>query len=75
MKKALVTGGAGFLGSTIVKKLLEDGAAVRILALPKEPLDNVKGLDVEVVLGNVMSPDDAKRAVEGVDTVFHAAAI
>ena len=59
MKKALVTGGAGFLGSTIVKELLEKGAAVRILALPNEPLDNVKGLDVEVVFGNVLSPDDA----------------
>ena len=75
MKKALVTGGAGFLGSTIVKELLQEGVVVRILALPGEPLDNIKGLDVEVVQGNVMSPDDATRAVEGVDTVFHAAAI
>lgn len=75
MKKALVTGGAGFLGSTIVKELLGKGVAVRILALPNEPRTNIEGLDVEVVHGNVMSVEDCKRAVEGCDTVFHAAAI
>lgn len=75
MKRALVTGGAGFLGGHIVRQLLDDGVAVRVLVLPSEPLDNLKGLDVEVLQGNVLSPDDARRAVDGVDTVFHAAAI
>lgn len=75
MKKALVTGGAGFLGSTVVKELLGKGVAVRVLALPNEPRSNIEGLDVEVMHGNVLSVDDAKRAVEGCDTVFHAAAI
>lgn len=75
MQKALVTGGAGFLGSHIVRQLCGEGVAVRVLALPSEPLDNLKDLDVEVVHGNVLSPSDAARAVAGVDTVFHAAAV
>ncbi len=75
MKKALVTGGCGFLGSSIVKELLARGVDVRVLALPKEPSDNLAGLDVEIVQGNVLDVADCKRAVEGVDTVFHAAAI
>lgn len=75
MKKALVTGGAGFLGSAMVKQLLEAGAAVRVLALPGEPLDNLKGLDVEVRQGNVLSTDDTQNAAAGCDTVFHVAAI
>ena len=76
MDKVLVTGGCGFLGSTIVKSLLGRGARnVRILALPDETTTNVDGLDVEIVRGNVLSLDDCKKAVDGIDTVFHTAAI
>jgi dihydroflavonol-4-reductase len=75
MKKALVTGGAGFLGSAMVRQLLDEGVAVRVLALPSEPLDNLKGLDVELQHGNVLSPEDMEKAVAGCDTVFHVAAI
>lgn len=75
MKKALVTGGCGFLGSSIVRHLLERDVNVRILALPGEPSDNVDGLDVEIIEGNVLDLDDCKKSVKGVDTVFHAAAI
>jgi dihydroflavonol-4-reductase len=77
MKNVLVTGGAGFLGSSIVKELLtrNPAARVRVLALPSEPLANLDGLDVEIVKGNVLSADDVKRAVAGCDTVFHVAAI
>lgn len=75
MKRALVTGGCGFLGSSIVKALLARGVSVRVLALPNEPTENVKGLDVEILRGDILSSDDAKRAVAGMDTAFHAAAI
>lgn len=75
MNQVLVTGGAGFLGSSIVKILLERGVKVRILALPSEPRTNIEGLDVEIVNGNVLSVDDVTKAVAGCDTVFHVAAI
>lgn len=75
MKTALVTGGCGFLGSSIVRRLLDRGVRVRVLALPKEPDDNVQGLDVEIVRGNVLEQSTCRNAVDGVDVVFHAAAI
>ncbi len=75
MKKALVTGGCGFVGSSIVRQLLDRGVEVRVMALPSEPTDNVDGFDVEVQRGNVLDIDACKRVVDGVDTVFHAAAI
>jgi dihydroflavonol-4-reductase len=75
VKAALVTGGCGFLGSWIVRQLLDEGVKVRVLALPGESRDNIDGLDVEVIEGDILSVDDAKRSVDGMDTVFHAAAI
>ncbi len=71
----MVTGGCGFLGSAIVRALLERGAQVRVLALPGEATDNVEGLEVEIVRGDVRDPEACRRAVKDMDTVFHAAAI
>lgn len=75
MKKALVTGGCGFLGRWITKLLLDEGVSVRVLAAGGESRDNVAGLGIEVVEGDVRNIGDVTRAVAGVDTVFHAAAI
>jgi dihydroflavonol-4-reductase len=75
MQRALVTGGCGFLGSAIVRHLAEERVAVRVLAMRGEPRDNVEGIDVEVVEGDVTSVADCEAAVRGCDTVFHAAAI
>ena len=76
MATALVTGGAGFLGSSVVRELLgTDEAAVRVLALPDEPLDNLDGLDVEIVRGDVTDPATALSSTDGVETLYHCAAI
>jgi dihydroflavonol-4-reductase len=48
---------------------------MRVFAVPGESRDNLAGLDLEVVEGDVRSRNDVERAVRGVDTVFHAAAI
>lgn len=76
MKRALVTGGCGFLGSWIVRHLVDEGVSVRVLAVEGEPRDNLAGVPgVEIVTGDVTRVADCKRAVDGMDTVFHAAAI
>ncbi|MCH9688628.1 MAG: SDR family NAD(P)-dependent oxidoreductase [Deltaproteobacteria bacterium] len=75
MKHALVTGAPGFLGAHIVRTLVEQGVRVRAWGRPGEPRDNLAGLEVEVIEGDVRDPDFAREAVDGVDTVFHAAAV
>jgi dihydroflavonol-4-reductase len=73
--KTLVTGGAGFIGSNVVKHLLNRNEEVRVLHLPNEKLDNLKGLKVELVAGNVLNKSDIQKAIQGCDKVYHLAAI
>ena len=75
MKKALVTGAAGFIGSNVVRELLAENVEVRALIVPGENLRNLQGLDVEKVEGNVLEPESLPRALQGCDTLFHLAAI
>jgi len=75
MKKALVTGAAGFIGSNVVRELMNEGVHVRALILPGEDLQNLEGLDIEHVVGNVLDPDSLRKAIKGCDTLFHLAAI
>ncbi len=74
----LVTGGAGFIGSHIVTALLERGNRVRVLDnLCTGHRQNVaiqKG-DVEFIEGDLVNPRDVERALEGVEVVFHEAAL
>jgi nucleoside-diphosphate-sugar epimerase len=74
----LVTGGAGFIGSNLVRSLAADGHAVRVLddlsTGRKENLEGVEG-QVEVVLGDVRDRPLVRRAVDGVEVVFHLAAL
>ncbi len=75
----LVTGGNGHLGSTLVRMLSAAGGRVRagVLSAATEPgvavLAKLPG--VEIVEANVLDPDAMARAMAGVDTVFHTAAI
>ena len=77
MNKALVTGGAGFIGSNIVEKLVDQGVRVVVLDSlylgDESNLSEVKG-EIEFVEGSVMDVDTVKEAVEDCDTVFHLAA-
>lgn len=66
----LVTGGAGFLGSSIVAALLRDGQRVRTLDLTASA-----HAGVESVVGDLCQREVLARACEGVDTVFHSAAL
>ena len=72
----LVTGGAGVIGSRLVRGLVEAGNSVRVLTLPGDPLvSRLDGLGVEVVYGNVADAESLAGVCDGVDTVFHLAAI
>ena len=75
---ALVTGGAGFIGSHIASALLASGARVRVLDdLSTGHLENIDeiGSAVEFIEGSVADPIALDRAMDGVELVFHEAAI
>ncbi len=73
-----VTGGAGFIGSHLVRRLLQDGKRVRVLddfaTGKRENLSEI--IDrIELVEGSVADADAARRALDGADCVLHQAAI
>ena len=70
--KALVTGGGGFLGGSIVRLLQERGETVRSFSRQEYPA--LARLGVEQVQGDIGDRDAVLRAAEGCDTVFHVAA-
>ncbi len=70
----LVTGASGFVGSAVVRRLIADGEAVRVLVRPESDRRNVDGLDVEIVEGDLMRPDSLGATVRGCQGVFHVAA-
>ena len=72
--EALVTGGTGFVGANVVRELLTEGATVRVLARPGGERKALAGLAVEIAEGDLLDPASLRRAVRGVETVFHVAA-
>ncbi|MBI5352878.1 MAG: SDR family NAD(P)-dependent oxidoreductase [Chloroflexi bacterium] len=73
--KYLITGGAGFIGSHIARALLQQGANVRILDnFSSGKRENLKGLDIELIEGDLRNATNVTEAVRGVDIIFHEAA-
>jgi dihydroflavonol-4-reductase len=72
--KTLVTGGTGFVGSHLVRVLLERGAQVRCLVRSTSRRDNLKELDVELVAGDLRDPGSLRQATKGCELVYHCAA-
>jgi nucleoside-diphosphate-sugar epimerase len=76
--RVLVTGGAGFIGSNLVRACLEDGESVRVLddfsTGRRENLSAIRE-DVEIVEGSVVDLAAVREAVRGCDVVFHLAAL
>lgn len=68
----LITGGTGFIGTALIKRLLEAGEEIRLLKLYSEKTD----LPVaEVLDGDILDPDSLKEAVKGVDKIVHLAGV
>jgi dihydroflavonol-4-reductase len=71
---ALVTGGTGFIGGRLVRRLVQRGTSVRVLARPGSRRDLLDDLPVVYVEGDLREPESIRRAVQGCRVVFHAAA-
>jgi UDP-N-acetylglucosamine/UDP-N-acetyl-alpha-D-glucosaminouronate 4-epimerase len=72
----LVTGGAGFIGSNLVRALLERGDEVRVLDnFSTGDRENLEGLDIEIVEGELRSYERVHNAVRGVEVVYHLGAL
>ena len=74
----LVTGGAGFIGSHIVETLVNRGEKVRVLDnLMTGKYENIANFEdrIEFILGDIRDFKALGKAVDGVDTIFHEAAI
>ena len=76
--RVLVTGGAGFIGSNLVHSLAASGDPIRVLDdLSTGSLDNLADVQspVEAVTGDIGDPQAVRRAMEGVEVVYHLAAL
>ncbi len=75
MTRVLVTGSTGGLGANLAAMLIERGFEVVGLRRSTSPPDAVEGLAMSFVTGDILDPTSLRAALEGVDWVFHAAAI
>lgn len=78
MKKCLVTGGAGFIGSHIAAELVRRGCEVTIFDnLSTGKLENMESFkdDVKFVQGSITDIDQLHECFKGIDTIFHQAAL
>ena len=71
----LITGATGFLGRHIVSHLLDAGLSLRLLVRDKTRDDIPQGTHLELAEGDILDPLSLLKAMEGIDTVIHAAAV
>ena len=70
----LVTGASGFVGSAVLRCLVEKGLKARALVRPASERKNLEGVDAEVVTGDLTEPESLAPALEGCDGLYHVAA-
>ena len=74
-ERYLVTGAGGFVGGFVVRELLQRGVNVRAMVRNRDRLGDLKGLDVEVVEGDLTDQPSLDAAVQGIRGVYHIAAL
>lgn len=74
-KKVLVTGATGFTGSHLAYGLVSKGYSVRAIVRPGKDTSELEQAGIEIVNGDLIKKDTLKAAVEGIDTVYHIAAV
>jgi nucleoside-diphosphate-sugar epimerase len=70
---ALVTGGTGFLGASLTRRLLSDGTRVRVLARSRARAKPLADLGAEIVIGDITDQAAVGKAVDGMQVVYHLA--
>ncbi len=75
MGKTLVTGGNGFVGSALVRLLAKRGDDLRLTRRRRSRWENLEGVDAETVNCDVLDKTAVRRALKGVDRVFHVAGV
>ena len=73
MAKTLVTGGTGLIGSHVARALLQRGDDLRLTVRASSKTDNLEGLECETVRADIHDRRSLRRALKGVDRVFHVA--
>lgn len=74
MKPTLVTGANGHVGNNLCRMLVERGERVRAMMRASAADEPLRGLDVEIVRGDIMDPASTAKAIEGSGCVYHTAA-
>lgn len=75
MARVLVTGATGFTGSRLTRRLLDEGHDVRILARPTSDISRLELSGAEVVVGDVTDKGATWEAANGIEVVYHIAAL
>ena len=75
MKKVLITGSTGFVGSRLCREMLEHGYTVNALHRKSSDLSSLKDLDVRLIEGDINDLESLRRAMTDVTYVFHIAAL
>ena len=71
--RILLTGGTGFVGRALVRRLLAQGIQPRVFARPSKASHELEALGIDVVLGDLTDQAAVRDAVQGVDIVYHCA--
>ena len=73
--KVLVTGATGFIGSKLVRRLVEHGYRVKTFGRSSLPANQFADLNIEHYGGDITNPEQVSSAVHGCDVIFHLAGL